>query len=121
VAVSTLVPAEPLHLQADEGQLRQVFLNLFRNAREAMATGGALRIVVSHQGQEAVVRVEDTGPGIPDEVRARLFEPFFSTKVRGSGIGLSLSRQIVEAHGGSIGVDESVQQGTTFVMKFPLT
>jgi signal transduction histidine kinase len=54
-------------------------------------------------------------------VRARLFEPFFSTKVRGSGIGLSLSRQIVEAHGGSIGVDESVQQGTTFVMKFPLT
>lgn len=121
VAVSTIVPAEPLHLQADEGQLRQVFLNLFRNAREAMATGGALRIVVSRDGQEGVVRVEDTGPGIPDEVRARLFEPFFSTKARGSGIGLSLSRQIVETHGGSIGIDETVQQGTTFVMKFPLT
>ncbi len=121
VAVSTVVPAEPLPLQADEGQLRQVFLNLFRNAREAMATGGSLRIVVSREGQDGVVRVEDTGPGIPDEVRARLFEPFFSTKARGSGIGLSLSRQIVETHGGSIGIDETVQQGTTFVMKFPLT
>jgi two-component system, NtrC family, sensor kinase len=121
VAVSTSAPPEPLCLQADEGQLRQVFLNLFRNAREAMTTGGTLQISISRDQNEAIVRVADTGPGIPDEVRQRLFEPFFTTKARGSGIGLSLSRQIVEAHGGSIGIDESVHRGTTFVMRFPLT
>lgn len=121
VTVSTSLPGAPLTIQADEGQLRQVFLNLFRNAREAMTTGGALRISVATEGTEAVVRVEDTGPGLPSEVRDRLFEPFFSTKARGTGIGLSLSRQIVEAHGGKIGIDDSVQQGTTFVMRFPLS
>ncbi|MER2565908.1 MAG: ATP-binding protein, partial [Myxococcaceae bacterium] len=121
VTVSTSLPGAPLTIQADEGQLRQVFLNLFRNAREAMTAGGALRISVATEGAEAVVRVEDTGPGLPAEVRDRLFEPFFSTKARGTGIGLSLSRQIVEAHGGKIGIDDSVQQGTTFVMRFPLS
>ncbi|MBM4780183.1 MAG: HAMP domain-containing protein [Archangiaceae bacterium] len=121
VTVSTSLPPAPLTIQADEGQLRQVFLNLFRNAREAMTAGGALTISVAQEGADAVVRVEDTGPGLPSEVRERLFEPFFSTKARGTGIGLSLSRQIVEAHGGKIGIDDSVQQGTTFVMRFPLS
>lgn len=121
VTVSTALPPGPLTVQADEGQLRQVFLNLFRNAREAMTSGGALKVSVSTEGREAVVRVEDTGPGLPPTVRERLFEPFFSTKARGTGIGLSLSRQIVEAHGGRIGIDESVQQGTAFVMRFPLS
>lgn len=120
VSVATVLPPTPLTIQADEGQLRQVFLNLFRNAREAMTTGGALRVAVTVEGGEAIVRIEDTGPGLPPAVRERLFEPFFSTKDRGTGIGLSLSRQIVEAHGGRIGIDESVQQGTAFVMRFPL-
>ncbi|MBL8922458.1 MAG: HAMP domain-containing protein [Myxococcaceae bacterium] len=120
VNVTAALPPGPLLIQADEGQLRQVFLNLFRNAREAMTSGGALEVSVAVEGREAVVRVEDTGPGLPPAVRERLFEPFFSTKDRGTGIGLSLSRQIVEAHGGRIGIDESVQQGTAFVMRFPL-
>jgi signal transduction histidine kinase len=122
VTVSTRVPDDgPVPVLADEGQLRQVFLNLFRNAREAMSGGGALSVSVTRDGTAAVVKVADTGPGLPGEVRARLFEPFFSTKARGTGIGLSLSRQIVEAHGGTIGLDESAQSGTTFVMRFPLS
>jgi two-component system, NtrC family, sensor kinase len=121
VTVTTTVPDAPVAIQADEGQLRQVFLNLFRNAREAMTTGGALSVSVARDGTDAVVRVSDTGPGLPAEVRARLFEPFFTTKTRGTGIGLSLSRQIVEAHGGSIGLDDSTPTGTTFVMRFPLS
>ncbi len=120
VTVTTALPEAPILLPADEGQLRQVFLNLFRNSREAMPSGGALTVTLARHGQDAVVRVEDSGPGLPAEVRARLFEPFFSTKQRGTGIGLSLSRQIVEAHGGSIGIDEAVERGTTFVMRFPL-
>ncbi|MDX2014474.1 MAG: ATP-binding protein [Myxococcaceae bacterium] len=121
VDVTTHLPDAPVPVQADEGQLRQVFLNLFRNAREAMVEGGALAVSVSREGAHAVVKVADSGPGLPPEVRARLFEPFFSTKARGTGIGLSLSRQIVEAHGGTIGLDESATHGTTFVMRFPLS
>lgn len=112
--------ADGVRVQADEGQLRQVFLNLFRNAREAMATGGTLSIRVARDGAEGIVRVSDTGPGLPAGARARLFEPFFTTKSGGTGIGLSLSRQIVEAHHGRIELDDSVQRGATFVLRFPL-
>ncbi|MCA3011290.1 MAG: HAMP domain-containing protein [Myxococcaceae bacterium] len=121
VTVTTSLPAGPVPVQADEGQLRQVFLNLFRNARDAMPDGGALEVRLEVAGAEAVVQVCDTGPGVAPEVQARLFEPFFSTKSRGTGIGLSLSRQIVEAHGGSIGLGESSARGSTFVMRFPLS
>ena len=121
VAVTTTLPDAPVPVQADEGQLRQVFLNLFRNAREAMVDGGTLAVRVARDGAQAVVTVADSGPGLSAEVRGRLFEPFFSTKARGTGIGLSLSRQIVEAHGGTIGLDESAPRGTTFVMRFPLS
>lgn len=120
IEVVTRFTGERLAIKADEGQLRQVFLNLFRNAREAMATGGVLTLALTRDGGEAVVRVEDTGPGLPPEVRARLFEPFFSTKQKGTGVGLSLSRQIVEAHHGRLDVDDSVQRGAAFVMRFPL-
>jgi signal transduction histidine kinase len=111
--------AGTLPLRADEGQLRQVFLNLVRNAREAMAAGGTLTVSASETGRELVVAVRDTGPGLTDEVRARLFEPFFTTKQGGTGLGLSLSRQIVEAHGGRIEVDSAPGQGTTFRLVFP--
>jgi signal transduction histidine kinase len=118
VGLSGVETAFPV--QADEGQLRQVFLNLFRNAKEAMEAGGRLTVALTKVGADIEVRVADTGPGLPQEVKARLFEPFLTTKAKGTGIGLSLSRQIVESHGGSIGVDDCVEQGTTFVMKFPL-
>src|SRR5690606_19344458 len=87
---------------ADEGQLRQVFLNLLRNSREAMAAGGTLTVRSRAQDGEVEVELSDTGRGMPPEVRERIFEPFFSTKERGTGLGLAVSRQIVQAHGGSI-------------------
>lgn len=106
-------------VSADEGQLRQVLLNLIRNAREAMAAGGTLSIAVDRQGEWLTVRVSDTGSGIAPEVREKLFEPFFTTKQGGTGLGLPLSRQIVEAHGGHIEVESTVGMGTTFTLFFP--
>lgn len=100
---------------ADEAQLKQALLNLLRNAREACSPGGRISVAVrraSGGGVELVV--EDDGAGIPDEARARIFEPFFTTKDQGTGLGLAITRQIVEAHGGSIACAAREGGGTRF-------
>ncbi len=118
--VITELPADPLPVSADEGQLRQVFLNLIRNAREAMPHGGTLTVTaLPRDTQWLEVRIADTGVGIAPELRDRLFEPFFTTKQGGTGLGLPLSRQIVEAHGGRIEVESEPGRGTTFILSFP--
>jgi two-component system, NtrC family, sensor kinase len=102
---------------ADEGQLRQVFLNLLRNSREAMPQGGTLRVGSRAAGDSVEVTITDSGAGIPPEVQGRLFEPFFSTKSGGTGLGLALARQILEAHGGSIICTSTAAEGTTFLLR----
>jgi signal transduction histidine kinase len=119
VKIVAELPETALPVSADEGQLRQVFLNLIRNAREAMAAGGTLTVRAGRSGSLIDVRVSDTGSGISPEAREKLFEPFFTTKPGGTGLGLSLSRQIVEAHGGRIDVDSAPSRGTTFLLEFP--
>ncbi len=109
----------PLTVSADEGQLRQVLLNLIRNAREAMAAGGTLTVSARAVGGTAEVELRDTGHGMTPEIIEKLFEPFFTTKQGGTGLGLSLSRQIVEAHGGRIEVQSETGRGTTFRLTFP--
>jgi two-component system, NtrC family, sensor kinase len=111
-----LDPALPRAL-VDEGQLRQVLLNLVRNAREAMEGGGTLRLSTSAEDGAVHVRVEDTGHGIPDEARAHLFDPLFTTKRHGTGLGLALSRQILEAHGGALGCERTGPTGTVFHLR----
>lgn len=108
-----------LVVSADEGQLRQVFVNLVRNAREAMADGGELTLSARRTDGLVEIAVADTGPGMGADVQGRLFEPFFTTKEGGTGLGLSLSRQIVEAHGGQIAVDSVPGRGTRFVITLP--
>jgi len=114
-----LDPALPRAL-VDEGQLRQVLLNLVRNAREAMEDGGTLRLSTSAEDGAVHVRVEDTGAGIPDEARPHLFDPLFTTKRHGTGLGLALSRQILEAHGGALGCERTGPTGTVFHLRVPL-
>jgi signal transduction histidine kinase len=105
---------------ADEAQLRQALLNLMRNAADAMTGGGALTVATRSASDGAVeVLVQDTGPGISDEHLARIFEPFFSTKEGGTGLGLALTQQIVAEHGGRILVESRPGVGTTFTVKLP--
>ena len=104
----------------DEGQIRQAILNVLRNAREAMTDGGTIRVYVRAEGMSVVVGVDDEGGGIPEDVRSRIFDPFFSTKGEGTGLGLAITRQIVEAHGGTIAVEPRDDKGTSFRLLLPI-
>lgn len=102
--------------------ITQVLLNLFYNAIEAMQSDGCLKIQTEYRESEGMVsiRVQDSGPGIaPDDVQ-RLFHPFYTTKQKGTGLGLYISRNIVEEHGGRIEVDATLAVGTAFVMTLPV-
>ncbi|MBV9946891.1 MAG: HAMP domain-containing protein, partial [Myxococcales bacterium] len=103
----------------DEAQLRQALLNLLRNAREAMPAGGPIEVRVMAEGMGVVVDVDDRGGGIPEEIRARVFDPFFSTKGEGTGLGLAITRHIVQAHGGSMLCEPREGGGTRFRMALP--
>lgn len=104
----------------DEAQLRQALLNLLRNAREAMPQGGPIDVRVAADGMSVVVDVDDRGGGIPEPIRARVFDPFFSTKGEGTGLGLAITRHIVEAHGGSVRCEPRDGGGTRFRIALPI-
>jgi two-component system NtrC family sensor kinase len=106
-------------VQADEGQLRAVFLNLLRNSREAMPSGGTITVRTRRAGDAIEAEVSDTGGGIPPGDLTRIFEAFYSTKERGTGLGLAFTRQVVVEHGGSIRCESTVGRGTTFVVRLP--
>lgn len=112
-------------VEVDSVQIRQVLVNLLRNAVEAVAGSeaeGAARVTISTgllPGGAVEFAVSDTGPGLPPEVRERLFEPFFTTKTNGMGIGLSVCRRLVEAHGGTIEADNAPGAGATFRFQLP--
>jgi signal transduction histidine kinase len=107
-------------LIADRGQLRQVLLNLITNAYEAMDEQGVLTIEATANGDGIEIRVSDTGPGMDEETAARVFEPFFTQKAKGIGLGLAVSRRIVEAHGGSISGAGAPGGGATFTLTMPM-
>src|SRR5206468_6750075 len=104
----------------DEAQIRQALLNLLRNAREAMPDGGDVDVKVLAEGMSVAMRVEDRGSGIADDVRPRVFDPFFSTKGEGTGLGLAITRQIVVAHGGTITCEPREGGGTSFRIALPI-
>jgi signal transduction histidine kinase len=108
-------------LHADEGQLWQAILNLVRNAIEAMPSGGTLTVRTETHGSCVVLTVADTGKGMTEAECAQVFTPFFSTKVGGTGLGLPLTQQIITEHGGQIRCESAPNQGTTFVIEFPLS
>ena len=110
-----------LTIQADHRQLEQVLINLLTNSIQAVANqiNPSISLRASRPGERAVLEIADNGPGIPAEKLDQIFVPFFSTKEKGSGIGLSLSRHIMALHGGSIRVQSQPDEQTTFFLTFP--
>jgi PAS domain S-box-containing protein len=117
--------------EADEGQLRQVFHNLVINAQQAMPEGGTITIsaenvvvgvkemVPLNEGRYVKITIEDNGTGIPEEHISKVFDPYFSTKAKGSGLGLSITYSIIKSHDGLISVKSEIGVGTTFFIYFP--
>ncbi len=111
--------AATAYFQGDAEQLKTCFSNLAINAVQAMADGGALKITLRPQKNNIEFEVADTGPGIAPEALGQIFEPYFSTKETGIGLGLALTRKLIEDHGGQIMVNSEVGFGTTFTVILP--
>jgi signal transduction histidine kinase len=120
VTLETETPAGPALLRADADMIKQVVLNLVTNAMEAMRDGGRLRITVGGTVDAVTLEVADSGPGIPPELRDKVFQLYFTTKPRGSGIGLAMTYRAVQLHNGTITFTSEEGQGTTFYLQFPV-
>jgi signal transduction histidine kinase len=107
-------------VQADDGLLRRVFTNLLTNAVQAMPDGGFIIVEGSPVKEMAKVSVSDTGPGISEENRKKIFQPLFTTKAKGTGLGLAVCKRLVEAHGGEVTFSTKEGVGTTFTVLIPL-
>jgi hypothetical protein len=107
-------------LSLDENQVRRVIINLMRNAMQAMPDGGTITVSTVYENQWVTVEIADTGIGISDDDIDKLFDAFFSSKSTGSGLGLTVSAQIINNHGGTIEVKRREEKGTVFIIKLPL-
>ena len=114
-----LGPRLPL-LAFDRPMLRQAVRNLIKNSIEALSDGGRITVATSLDGQEALISVEDDGPGFTEEMRTRLSEPFFTTKPGGTGLGLSITQEIARAHGGELTWSGQPGGGACFTMRLPV-
>jgi PAS domain S-box-containing protein len=116
-------PGEAVLVMGCDGELQQVFTNLIVNALDAMSeTGGRLTVGLAADGPKAVVRVQDSGPGVPPEKLEQIFQPFYSTKLNrgGTGLGLSISYEIIRRHGGDLRVVSPPGEGACFLVELPL-
>ena len=125
-------PPEPRHCRREPGAsslrlcrvdadlLEQALLNVVLNGAQAMATGGLLEVRLTEDTRWAYIRIRDHGDGIPDEIRPRIFDLYFTTKKEGSGIGLAMTYRILQMHHGQIDVESKTGSGTTFVLRLPL-
>jgi PAS domain S-box-containing protein len=113
---------QPFTIRGSEGELRQVFIAIISNALDAMEDKGALTLDTGVEGGSVVIRISDTGPGIPADLITKIFDPFFTTKSDkgGTGLGLSIARKIVLNHGGNIDASSDPGKGTAFTITFPM-
>ncbi|MDT4762941.1 two-component system sensor histidine kinase NtrB [Sphaerochaeta sp. PS] len=107
-------------LEFDENLLKQALLNLIKNAMNAMEGGGKIRLQAKADGNHVVIMVSDTGTGMDDETLQKIFEPYFTTKATGTGLGLTVVYKIMKEHHGDISVESKLGEGTTFTLSFPI-
>ena len=107
---------------ASTNQMRQVMLNILKNAKEAMPKGGTLFVRTSKKDHRVLIHIQDTGIGISEEIKDKIFDAFFTTKqkVKGVGLGLSVCYGIIKNHGGEIKVESEAAKGTTFTISLPI-
>ncbi|MFC5699731.1 ATP-binding protein [Cohnella faecalis] len=119
IAIESEYGSEPLWVYGVENQVKQVFINVIKNAIEAMIDGGAIRVKLSRENDSVYVRIMDEGPGIGEDQLAKIGQPFYTTKEKGTGLGLMVSYKIVDNHQGKITVDSQLGRGTMFEIMFP--
>jgi two-component system, cell cycle sensor histidine kinase and response regulator CckA len=119
IQIEISVNQEARNLRADKTYLQRILQNLINNAIQAMPNGGKLTVAASHQNGKAVISVEDTGEGIPMELRSKLFTPLVTMKSKGQGFGLAVVRRLTEALGGTITFESEVGKGTKFIVTLP--
>ncbi|MFN9500037.1 MAG: sensor histidine kinase, partial [Chryseotalea sp.] len=121
IQASLSIQPETLQIQADKSQIEQVLINLVKNAMQAFDRNEDKKIELKcylNEKQQVVISVKDNGTGIEPEALEKIFIPFFTTKKNGSGIGLSLSRQIMRQHNGTLTVKSTLGVGTEFSLRF---
>ncbi|AZB42603.1 PAS domain S-box protein [Bacillus sp. FJAT-42376] len=119
VFIENIHPDGESMLFGDPNQLKQVFINLIKNAIDAMPSGGKVRISTKAAGDKIIAVVEDEGEGIPQSILKKIGSPFFTTKEKGTGLGLMITYKIIENHFGKVDLDSQIGKGTTFTISFP--
>lgn len=120
ITLAARLPDHPVPIQGDKDLLHQALMNLLINAMDAAGDGGHVIVRVGQEEDAAVLHVEDNGPGVPQDVRAALFDPFVTTKVNGTGLGLATVRSTAEAHGGAVSHADAPGGGAIFTLRLPL-
>jgi signal transduction histidine kinase len=121
VTLESSLPSNPLTAKVDADLLKQAMINVIQNGAQAMPEGGRLRVILEEDKKTAVLHIADEGTGIPEEIRDKIFDLYFTTKSEGSGIGLAMTYRILQLHHGSVEVQSNVNRGTEFVMRIPLS
>jgi signal transduction histidine kinase len=120
VTLESSLASNPLVANVDADLLKQAVINVIENGAQAMPDGGRLRVLLAEERKVAVLRIADEGSGIPDEIRDKIFDLYFTTKSEGSGIGLAMTYRILQLHHGSVEVQNNESRGTEFVLRIPL-
>lgn len=120
VTLQSTIASNPLMANVDADLLKQAVINVIENGAQAMPEGGRLHVTLEDDKKNVVLRIADEGTGIPDEIRDKIFDLYFTTKSEGSGIGLAMTYRILQLHHGSVDVQSNLNRGTEFVFRIPL-
>jgi signal transduction histidine kinase len=120
VTLVSRLPLKPMIAKIDADLLKQALLNVIQNGAQAMKQGGKLEVILEEEGKTALLRVADEGPGIPEDIREKIFDLYFTTKSGGSGIGLAMTYRILQLHHGSVEVQSKLGSGAEFQLRIPL-